>query len=157
MAGMIEQSMICKVLDSPDLEILFGNGVQPEMFLTCGAEVRFIITHFEEYKQMPDKVTFLAEFKDFQMLEVTESTDYLIYKLKEAYLYTKLVPIIEDTAAQVKEDSVKGLEYLKGKIFELEQSTPVSKNKDGYDIVSNAKDRLQAYKERCEVKGIPYS
>lgn len=154
MAGMIEQSMICKVLDSPDLEILYGNGVQPEMFLTCGAEARFIISHFEEYKQMPDKVTFLSEFKDFQMLEVEESTDYLIYKLKEAYLYTKLVPIIEETAAQVKEDSVKGLEYLKEKVRELEQSTPVSKNKDGYDIIANARDRLKAYKERCEVKGM---
>ena len=154
MAGMIEQSIICKVLDNPDLEILYGNGVQPEMFLTCGAEIRFIITHYEEYKQMPDKVIFLAEFKDFQMLEVTESTDYLIYKLKEAYLYTKLVPIIEETAAKVKEDSVKGLDFLKGKILELEQGTPVTKNKDGYDIISNAKDRLKAYKERCEVKGM---
>ena len=154
MANMIEQSLICKVLDSPDTEILYGNGVQPEMFLTCGAEIRFILTHFEEYKQMPDKVTFLAEFKDFQMLEVTESTDYLIYKLKEAYLYTKLVPIIEDTAKQVKEDSVKGLDFLKDEIRKLEETTPVTKNKDGYDILANAKDRLKAYKERCEVKGM---
>lgn len=154
MANMIEQSLICKVLDSPDTEILYGNGVQPEMFLTCGAEIRFILTHFEEYKQMPDKVTFLTEFKDFQMLEVTESTDYLIYKLKEAYLYTKLVPIIEDTAKQVKEDSVKGLDFLKDEIRKLEETTPVTKNKDGYDILANAKDRLKAYKERCEVKGM---
>lgn len=154
MANMIEQSLICKVLDSPDTEILYGNGVQPEMFLTCGAEIRFILNHFEEYKQMPDKVTFLAEFKDFQMLEVTESTDYLIYKLKEAYLYTKLVPIIEDTAKQVKEDSVKGLDFLKDEIRKLEETTPVTKNKDGYDILANAKDRLKAYKERCEVKGM---
>ena len=154
MANMIEQSLICKVLDSPDTEIIYGNGVQPEMFLTCGAEIRFILTHFEEYKQMPDKVTFLTEFKDFQMLEVTESTDYLIYKLKEAYLYTKLVPIIEDTAKQVKEDSVKGLDFLKDEIRKLEETTPVTKNKDGYDILANAKDRLKAYKERCEVKGM---
>lgn len=154
MADMIEQSIICKVLDAPDLEILYGNGVKLEMFLTCGAEVRFIITHFEEYKQMPDKVTFLAQFKDFQMLEVTESTDYLIYKLKEAFIYTKMATILQEGADRVREDSIKALEYLKEQIRDLEDTTPVSKNKDGYDIVANAKDRLQAYKERCENKGL---
>ena len=35
MANMIEQSLLCKVLDAPDLEILHSNGVVEEMFLTC--------------------------------------------------------------------------------------------------------------------------
>lgn len=34
MANMIEQSLLCKVLDAPDLEILHSNGVVEEMFLT---------------------------------------------------------------------------------------------------------------------------
>lgn len=38
------------------------------------------------FRQLPDKVTFLTQFKDFQMLEVTESVDYLVDKLKEACL-----------------------------------------------------------------------
>lgn len=33
MANMIEQSLLCKVLDAPDLEILHSNGVIEEMFL----------------------------------------------------------------------------------------------------------------------------
>ena len=78
MANMIEQSLLCKVLDAPDLEILHSNGVIEEMFLTCKDEIHFIIEHYNSYKQMPDKLTFLGRFKDFQMLEVTESTDYLI-------------------------------------------------------------------------------
>ena len=52
-------------------------------------EIHFIIEHYNSYKQMPDKLTFLGRFKDFQMLEVTESTDYLVYKLKEAYTYRR--------------------------------------------------------------------
>ena len=74
MANMIEQSLLCKVLDAPDLEILHSNGVIEEMFLTCKDEIHFIIEHYNSYKQMPDKLTFLGRFKDFQMLEVTEST-----------------------------------------------------------------------------------
>ncbi len=152
--NMIEQSLLCKVLDAPDLEILHSNGVIEEMFLTCKDEIHFIIEHYNSYKQMPDKLTFLGRFKDFQMLEVTESTDYLVYKLKEAYTYTKLVPLIEDTAKVVKEDSIKAIQYLKEEIEKLEKSVPVSRNKDGYDIISNAGDRLTEYKKRCEVKGL---
>lgn len=43
MANMIEQSLLCKVLDAPDLEILHSNGVVEEMFLTCKDEIHFII------------------------------------------------------------------------------------------------------------------
>lgn len=151
---MIEQSLICKVLDAPDLEILNANGVIADMFLTCRDEIDFIINHYNTYKQMPDKITFLGQFTDFQMLEVTESVDYLVYKLKEAYTYTKIVPLIEDTAKVVKEDSIKAIKYLKEELDKLEKAVPVSRNKDGYDIVANAQDRLVEYKKRCEVKGL---
>lgn len=154
MANMVEQSLICKALDDNNIDILTQGGIKPEMFLTCGAEVRFILNHYSEYKQMPDKTTLLSEFKDFQMLEVEESTDYLTYKVKEAYIYTKLVPIIEEGAVQVKNDSIKGLEFIEKALRELKADTPVTKNKDGYDLVSNSKDRLAAYKDRCEAKGL---
>lgn len=154
MADMVEQSLLCKVLESTDLEILHANGVTDEMFLTCGDEVRFIISHYNTYKQIPDKLTFLGKYKDFQMLEVTESTEYLVYKLKEAYTYTKIAPIIQGTADKVREDSIKAIQYLKEELDKLEKSVPVSRNKDGYDIIKNAKDRFAEYKERCEVKGL---
>ena len=151
---MVEQSLICKVLDAPDLEILHANGVIADMFLTSRDEVEFIINHYNTYKQMPDKITFLGRFKEFQMLEVTESTDYLVYKLKEAYTYTKLAPIIQSTADLVREDSIKAIQYIKDQLEALQKEVPVSRNKDGYDIVANAKDRLAEYKKRCEVKGL---
>lgn len=151
---MIEQSLICKLLEAPDLEILNSNGVISEMFLTSRDEVEFIINHYDTYKQMPDKITFLGRFKEFQMLEVTESTDYLVYKLKEAYTYTKLAPILQSTADLVREDSIKAIQYIQDQLEALKKAVPVSRNKDGYDIVSNARDRLTEYKKRCEVKGM---
>lgn len=151
---MIEQSLICKLLDATDLEMLHSNGVKADMFLTSRDEVDFIVNHYNTYKQMPDKLTFLSEFKDFQMLTVDESTDYLVYKLKEAYTYTKLAPIIQSTADLVREDSLKAIQYIKDQIEALQKDVPVSGNKDGYDIIANAKDRLAEYKKRCEVKGL---
>lgn len=154
MAGMIEQSIISKILEDGSLETLHTNNVIPEMFLTCKDEVIFLLKHYEQYKQIPDKITFLTEFTDFQMLDVSESMEYLIYKLKEAYTYTKLVPIIQNAADHVREDSIKAIEYLKDELAQLERSVPVSSNKDGYDIITNAKDRFTEYKKRCEVKGL---
>ena len=151
---MIEQSLICRVLEAPDLEILHTNGVISDMFLTSKDEIEFIINHYNTYKQMPDKITFLGCFTEFQMLEVTESTDYLVYKLKEAYTYTKLAPIMQSTADLVREDSLKAIEYIKAQLEALEKEVPVSRYKDGYDIVSNANDRLAEYKKRREVKGL---
>lgn len=151
---MIEQSLICKILEAPDLEILHANGVIADMFLTSKDEVEFIINHYNTYKQMPDKITFLSVFKNFQMLSVDESTDYLVYKLKEAYTYTKLAPIIQNTADLVREDSIKAIQYIKDQIEALQKAVPVGRNKDGYDIVANAIDRLTEYKKRCEVKGM---
>lgn len=153
-AGMFEQSIISKLLEGGGLEILHANSVTPEMFLTCGSEITFILKHYEQYKQVPDKITFLSEFHDFQMLEVSENMDYLVYKLKEAYTYTKLVPIIQNAADRVREDSIEAIDYLKDQLSQLERAVPVSGNKDGYDIITNAKDRLAEYKKRCEVKGL---
>lgn len=154
MAGMIEQSIISKLLEGGSLDVLHTNSVSPEMFLTCGDEIAFILKHYEEYKQVPDKITFLSEFREFQMLEVSESMDYLVYKLKEAYTYTKIVPIIQNAADRVREDSIDAISYLKEQIAQLEVDVPVSGNKDGYDIITNAKDRFAEYKKRCEVKGL---
>lgn len=154
MAGMIEQSIISKLLEGGSLDVLHTNSVSPEMFLTCGDEIAFILKHYEEYKQVPDKITFLSEFREFQMLEVSESMDYLVYKLKEAYTYTKIVPIIQNAADRVREDSIDAITYLKEQIAQLEADVPVSGNKDGYDIITNAKDRFAEYKKRCEVKGL---
>ena len=151
---MIEQSLICKLLEAQDLELLTSSGVTAEMFLTCKEEVLFISNHYQQYKQIPDKLTFLGRFKDFQMLEVSESSDYLIYKLKEAYTYTKIVPIIQAASDKLREDSIKAIEYIKAELENLTKAVPVGGNSDGYDIISNAKDRLAEYKKRCESKGM---
>lgn len=57
-------------------------------------------------------------------------------------------------AGAITYPSIKAIQYLKEEIEKLEKSVPVSRNKDGYDIISNAGDRLTEYKKRCEVKGL---
>ena len=75
---------------------------------------------------------FLQKFKDFQMLEVTESMDYLADRIKEQFLYTKLVPIVQEGGNLLREDSLKAYDYLRAALETLQKDNPVSKRVNGY-------------------------
>ena len=76
MANMIEQSLLCKVLDAPDLEILHSNGVVEEMFLTCKDEIHFIVEHYNSYKQMPDNA---GGYREYRLLSIQAQRGLYIY------------------------------------------------------------------------------
>jgi replicative DNA helicase len=80
--------------------------------------------------------------------------EYLAEKLREAYIYTKFAPILLNTADKVREDSLDDIEYIKAELEKLSKLANVKGNTDGYDIVANARERLEEYKRRCEVKGM---
>lgn len=152
--ALIEESFITRLLEGGSVDPFKELGLTDAMFLTCKDEIQFIESHFAEYKQMPDKLIFLQKFKDFQMLDVTESMEYLAGRIKEQFLYSKMVPIFEKAGGLLREDSLKAKEYLKAELENLDKENPVSKNKDGVDIVAAAKDRLSSYLKRCELKGL---
>lgn len=152
--GLVEESYICKLLEGGSLDTLKESGLRDEMFLTCKDQIQFIQKHEAEYKQLPDKMIFLQKFKDFQMLEVTESMDYLADRIKEQFLYTKLVPIVQEGGNLLREDSLKAFDYLRAALETLQKDNPVSKNREGVDIISSAKDRLSSYLKRCDMKGL---
>lgn len=150
--GLVEESYICKLLEGGSLDTFKESGLRDEMFLTCKDQIQFIQKHEAEYKQLPDKMIFLQKFKDFQMLEVTESMDYLADRIKEQFLYTKLVPIVQEGGNLLREDSLKAYDYLRAALETLQKDNPVSKNREGVDIISSAKDRLSSYLKRCDMK-----
>ena len=152
--GLIEESYISRLLDEPSLDVYREQGLTEAMFLTCKDEIRFIETHWAQYKQLPDKMIFLQKFKDFQMLDVSESMDYLATRIKENFLYTKMVPIVQKTGDLLREDSMKAMDYLKGELESINKENPVTANRSGTDIISGAKDRLSSYIKRCELKGL---
>lgn len=152
--NLVEESYICRLFDIGSIDHMKETGLTEDMFLTCKDEIKFIEAHVAQYKQLPDKMIFLQKFKDFQMLEVSESLDYLAQRIKENFLYTKLVPLITKAGDLLREDSLKTLDYLKTEIEALQTNTPVSKNKEGTDIITQAKDRLASYLKRAELKGL---
>lgn len=65
MANMIEQSLLCKVLDAPDLEILHSNGVIEEMFLIVSWETGKTAPKMEKAQELSDLYGIPLAYMDF--------------------------------------------------------------------------------------------
>ena len=101
--------------------------------------------HYRRYGNVPDIPTFLDSFDDFELLEVSESDDYLVDKINEEYLYSKIVPILQKGAnVLTSKNSNEALDFLKGELLNL---TPFNSSY-GIDIISGADSRLQEYKDK---------
>lgn len=150
---MIEELCINKILSNRSTAILEEQGLTKEHFLVCKEEIEYILEHQELYGNVPDIPTFLERFKDFEIVEVVESDEYLAYRLKEAKLYTDSVPVLKKVEELIREDSIKAIEYLKRETERLLNQERFNAN-IGYDIIANAEDRLADYKRRVEVEGL---
>ena len=95
---MIELQIICKVLQQRSLSLLRQNNITSEHFITYKTEMEFILEHHQTYGNTPDLETFLTKFKDFDLLEVHEADKYLIETLQEQFMYSKMVPFVNELA-----------------------------------------------------------
>ena len=48
-------------------------------------EFNFISNHYKQYQQIPDIQSFLKVFPDFEVIQVTESKEYLLKTLNNEY------------------------------------------------------------------------
>lgn len=140
---MVELQIINKVLKDKDTSLLDINDITREYFNQYQEEYDFIISHKQEYGNVPDMETFLSKFQDFDVVNVSESTEYLVNTFREEYLYSQSVPVVQKMAELLQTDAYSAVDYLKSKLPEL-KIEGVSK---GTDIIANAKDRLEEWKE----------
>ena len=141
---MVDLQIISKVLNTGKLDILSDNDITADYFPEYRDEIDFIFEHYEKYGNVPDKATFLNAFQDIDLVEVSESDKYLVDKIREEYLYYKVVPVITKAADILKSDSNKASEYLLNEIKYLQPDYDVS----GTDIIKQAQERFEQYQER---------
>lgn len=141
---MVELQIINRVLQTQDISILENNQLDAEYFPEYSEEYEFITNHYKEYKNVPDKTTFLAEFNEFDFIEVTESEEYLVRKIREEYLYYKSVPVVKNIAKLLKTDANSAVEYMIQSMKDLQPNY----NLGGVDIIQQADKRLEAYIDR---------
>jgi replicative DNA helicase len=128
------------------------NAITAEHFIGYRDEFDFIMDHHKRYGNVPDTVTFLKEFRDFGVTEVTETDRYLIETLQEEYLYSLMVPFVHKIADTVKRDANDAVKFAKSELERLSKLSAVFQS--GYDIVRNAKERHNDYEGRLSREGL---
>lgn len=143
---MVSLQIISKVLATKDLSIIENNGLTEEYFVGYENEYNFLLQHKKDYGEVPDKVTFLANFPDIDLVEVSESDRYLVDTIREEYLYYKSVPVVQKVAELLKTDANAAAEYMVSAIQELKPNYKLG----GTNIIADANDRYLQFKDRKE-------
>lgn len=149
---MVVLQSINKILKTGNFDIVLNNNLSKEMFLQYESEFEYIDNFYRQYGKVPDKETFLNQFPEFNLIEVTESDKYLIDKINEEYLYYKTVPVVQNVAEKLKSNSDEAVEYL---LQEIPKLTSLQKT-EGIDIIQQAEQRYNEYQEKLNGKDTQY-
>lgn len=83
---MVSQNMVLnKILATKDLSMITTNNLTEDYFFAYTAEFLFIMNHKKTYGVVPDKLTFLDHFPNFDIVEVNEPDTYLLEQLFNDY------------------------------------------------------------------------
>lgn len=145
---MITLQIINKVIQTQDPSIIINNALTEEHFPGYEQEFNFIVNHLQTYGNVPDKATFLDTFKEFSLLDVTESDKYLLDTLYEEFLYYKSVAVVQRVAELLKANANDAVEYLHSQLPYLN----VGSQTEGTDIISSAGERYDIYESKKDAE-----
>lgn len=143
---MIQIQIISKILASKSIDIIDNNLLTEEYFKGYEEEYNFIMDHYKQYGNVPDTASFLSRFPDDELVEVTESDSYLVDTAREELLYYRSAPVVRKIADLLNTDANKAVEYMISAMKDLQPDYRIG----GTDIVSQATERLDQFKDRKE-------
>ena len=143
---MIQLQVINYLLNTRDSSMLQINNITDEFFDDYKEEYKFIASHLKEYGNIPDKVSFLDKFPNFDIIEVNESSDYLIDKLYDDRNTRKLASIFNNIREKLVNGDVDGAMEL---YTTSTDSIVKAKHVEAVDITKDT-SRYESYLERAE-------
>lgn len=141
---MVSLQIISKIIASSDNSIVDDNMLTEDYFEGYKEEFNFIQEHIAKYGNVPDKATFLSNFPDIELVDVTETDKYLVDTIREEFLYYQSTPVIQQWAKLLQTDSNAASQYLMSEMQRLQPNYSIG----GTDIISQAKDRYEQFVER---------
>lgn len=145
---MVQIQIINKILETKDYSIIERNLLDVSYFDGYETEYNFITNHYNQYKTIPDKITFIERFPNFNLIDVQESEQYLIDKIREEKLYRDSTPVVQKIADLLKTDSNKAVEYM----IQATKDIKPNYNPIGVDIIQSVKDRYDEYIDKTQNK-----
>lgn len=77
--------LISYIINTKDFSVISQNNLDDKFFFNYKAEFNFIKNHYEQYRTVPDKLTFLNVFPEFDVVEVNEPLTYLLEQIYSDY------------------------------------------------------------------------
>lgn len=143
---MIQLQVLNYLLDSKDSSFLLMNNLTKEFFSDYSEEFEFINSHYLSYGKIPDKLTLLAKFPDFDIIEVEESPKYLIDALYEDKNRRDLTVTFNNIRKLLNENNVEAALEEYNKSFDRMSSAT---HLDSVDILKDT-SRYDAYIDKLE-------
>lgn len=133
--------ILSKVLTSQDYSTIQDNLLDVSYFTGYENEYNFIKEHYEKYKKVPDELSFLDKFPEFDIVEVNDSDRYLVSTIREQHLFMKFTNVMPDIADMLKSgQSNEARDYL----LNLLKTDLVSEYTiDDVGIVASISDRVE--------------
>lgn len=143
---MIQLQVLNYLLDSKDSSFLLMNNLTKEFFSDYSEEFEFINSHYLSYGKIPDKLTLLAKFPDFDIIEVEETPKYLIDALYEDKNRRDLTVTFNNIRKLLNENNVEAALEEYNKSFDRMSSAT---HLDSVDILKDT-SRYDAYIDKLE-------
>ena len=109
---LISVQVISKILATKDFSIVEDNLLDASYFEGYENEFKWINDFYNEYHKVPDEISFLDKFPDFELVEVTDSDRYLLETLREQHLYSKFTKVLPQVTELLKQDSEAARDFL---------------------------------------------
>lgn len=143
-----EIKILNKVLQTGDISLIRNNDLGSEYFPIYKNEYNFIVNHFQNYGNVPDQLTFLSQFKDFDLIPTRESDEFLLDSIKEDFVFSNLMPIMQKAHTLSKDGAIEAVNYLRNQLPKLDITT----SRDAIDITKEGADsRFDKYINRSQV------
>lgn len=137
--------VINKILQSKSMDIVKKNSLDDSYFDGYKDEFNFIVDHYNKYGNVPDVVTFLEKFNNFELQEVGETDEFALDKLYENKLYLQFQKGIPLFNQYLTDDSRKAFDYLR----DLMGGMQVHNVCPGTDIIQQTMERYDIFKNRA--------
>ena len=120
---MVSQAqLISKILITGDFSIITLNNLTDRYFFNYKAEFNYIVNHYNQYRKVPDKITFLNVFPDFDFVDVQEPVGFLLDQVYRDYNASYLATRFNEIKKYLETDQTdKAVEYFLASQADLHQ------------------------------------
>lgn len=113
---MIQLQVLNYIIKTKDYSIISDNNLDSQYFSAYENEFNYIKNHFDKYNNVPDKASFLATFPNFDIIDITETKDYLLKELCKDRKSRYLTNSFNNIRNLIMEDKIDEAEAYLNKI-----------------------------------------